>query len=149
MTFVNSMSISTVKASRVLKDAKAALEKFDANPIDVDFRHLVVLCLALLRAVGHVLDRENQGNNKAKATDYFKQHVEPAEIFRDFINEYRNSLLKTYSAKINWQSNTTLDNQHSMAYEMEDGVYSGRDIRELIREAIEFWQVHLDAMAKL
>jgi len=143
------MTISTVKALRVLNDAKAALAKFDDSPIDVDFRHLVVLCLALLRAIGHLVDYENQGNNRSKATKYFKQHIEPAEIFRCFIKEYRDSLLKAYSAKINWQSITTFDKQHRMAYEFADGIYEGRDIRDLIRESIEFWQHHLEEMSKL
>jgi hypothetical protein len=37
------MKEKTVKAKSVLSDAKSALEKFNENPIDIDFRLLIVM----------------------------------------------------------------------------------------------------------
>ena len=143
------MTISIAKAKRALSDADSAYSKFQDNPIDVDFRHLIVLCLTLLRVVGHVVDKENSGESKKKVNAYYKAHIKNVDLFRFFIEEYRNNLLKTYTSKISWQSMTTLDNEHRMDYLLEAGHYAGRDIRDLIKESIAFWDDHLDKIAQL
>jgi len=112
------MNVKTAKARRVLSDAKSALEKFNENPIDIDFRHLVVLCAVLIRAVGHVLDSENKDDAVArkKSVDYYKQHIEHSELFKSFIKSTRNSAIKEYTTYVNWASITAIDKSHRMEY---------------------------------
>lgn len=145
------MNVKTAKARRVLSDAKSALEKFNENPIDIDFRHLVVLCAVLIRAVGHVLDSENKDDAVArkKSVDYYKQHIERSELFKSFIKSTRNSAIKEYTTYVNWASITAIDKSHRMEYLFKGGENEGRDFRELMRESIEFWENHLTALEQM
>ena len=45
---------------------------------------------------------------------------------------------------LRWASTTGLDQHHRMEYLIGQGVYAGQDLRDLIDQAIEFWQHHLD-----
>lgn len=71
------------------------------DPDSDDWRVLWLGCLALLRAVGHVLEKVDSGHGQAakarikKAWDEWKDvHEKEHGIFRDFIEKERNRLLK-------------------------------------------------------
>jgi hypothetical protein len=142
--------MKTIKARRVLNDAVLALKKFEDHPSDVDFRHLVVLCSTLIRTVGHVLKDENSDKNcdDTLQVEYFRTHISNQPLFTDFIKNMRDSLVKEYSADIGWASITGLDGRHRMEYILKSGTYEGRDFRDLMNEAISFWDYHLFQMEK-
>jgi hypothetical protein len=142
------MKVKTERARRVLNDTKAALNKFNNNPIDIEFRHLVVLCSVLIRAVGHALKTENETSNESasNSTSYFKKNIEQEILFKSFIHPIRNSVIKEYSASLGWASITTLDNNHRMEYLFKDGINEGKDFRDLMNESIVFWEYHLNKL---
>jgi hypothetical protein len=141
--------VNVTKARRVLNDARAASLMFKAEPVDVDFRLSVVLNITLLRTVGYVIESENTGSNKVKSDEYFHKHIKNKKIFKYFIEQFRNNLVKEYASKIGWSSTTTLDGRIRFEYPIRDGVYEGKDIRKLIKSSIKFWERHLDALEKL
>ncbi len=135
----------------MLNDTVLALKKFEDHPSDVDFRHLVVLCSTLIRTVGHVVKIENSddnGNNILQ-DDYFRSHIASQSLFTDFIKHIRDSLVKEYTADIGWASITGLDGRHRMEYLLKSGAYNGRDFRDLMNEAISFWDYHLNQIEKI
>lgn len=141
--------VKVKRARRVLNDACSASLMFDKKPIDVEFRLSVVLNITLLRAVGNVIESENTGVNKVKSDDYFKIHIKNKKIFKHFIERFRNDLVKEYVSKICWSSTTTLDGKNRFEYLIQDGVYEGKDIRQLIKISIRFWKHHLNELEKL
>ncbi len=50
---------------------------------------------------------------------------------------------------LRWASITELDQHHRMEYLIGQGVYAGQDLRDLIYQATEFWQYHLDQIDRL
>ncbi|PUE23719.1 hypothetical protein [Limnohabitans sp. Jir72] len=139
------MTVKTQRARRVLNDARFALEKFKENPIDVDFRHLVVLCCVLIRTVGDALKKENEEDkiNLKKQNDYYKKVISSDNLYTNFIKSSRDSIIHEYIARIEWESNTDLEKNHSMEYLMKEGIFKGNDFRELVGQSIEFWEKHL------
>jgi hypothetical protein len=139
------MKVQTNRARRVLSDAKEALLKFNTEPTDVDFRHLVVLCTVLIRAVGHVLESENQYNKSAKelCATYYKNNIAVDELFITFIKSTRDSAIKEYTTYVTWESITTLDKKHRMQYLFKNGQNDGEDFIRLMQSSVEFWERHL------
>ena len=141
--------VTVTKSRRVLNDAYEAYRYFKKKPVDLEFRHVVVLNLTLLRAVGHVLNSENKGNDKIKSDDYYHSVIKNDPLFKDFIEKFRNNLIKQYSGKISWSSITTLNGKNRMEYIIHEGKYKGSDIRKLIQKSLSFWKRHLDILAKM
>jgi hypothetical protein len=142
------MTMQTYKARRVLNDAKAALDKFDQEPIDVDFRHLVVLCCTLIRTVGDVLRKENEGNEISNAAQrsYYFDNIKDSDLFKNFIKDARDMVIHEYSAKIGWKSTIDLNKVHKIEYPLLEGMYKGYDFRTMIKESIDFWDHHISKM---
>jgi hypothetical protein len=145
------LSIKTSNARRVLLDACAAHSRFINEPTDVEFRHLIVLCATLLRAVGHVLKTENSTDeiNSKKLDAYYKENIQPQKLFSDFIKTTRDSILKEYSAHIGWASVTDLSKKHHMEYLLKNGIFEGEDFRNLMKESLDFWELHIATIEKL
>ncbi|WP_408594932.1 hypothetical protein [Limnohabitans sp.] len=145
------MKVKTVKARRVLSDATEALEKFNDKPIDVDFRHLVVLCTVLIRAVGHVLESENENDSVAakKSNDYYKKYIAHDNLFKGFIKSTRDSAIKEYTTYVGWASVTTIDKDHRMEYLFKGGENEGKDFRDLMKKSVDFWNIHLTRIEEL
>ncbi len=76
------MAISTTKARRALLDAIEARRLFDRDPIDIEFRHAVVLNITLLRAVGHISEKENTGVDQTEVAKYYKKNIKYELIFK-------------------------------------------------------------------
>jgi len=145
------MTIKTQRARRVLMDAIAALDKFNQLPVDVDFRHLVVLCCTLIRSVGHVVEAENakELSDQQKVSSYYNSNIKDVLLFKNFIKGTRDNVLKEYAAYIGWSSITDLNNNHHMEYLVKEGEYKDEDFRNLMSKAIEFWEHHLAKIDKL
>jgi hypothetical protein len=92
----------TLAAWNVLDDCRNAHRMLNGiDPESSDWRVLWIGCLALLRAIGHVLDKVDSGHSAAakhsiaKAWSEWKNvHEKEHGIFRDFIEKERNRLLK-------------------------------------------------------
>ena len=145
----------TSSARLVLEDAKEALvELLEGTPSGSLWRRRYLTCLTLLRAVGHVLhkvDRE-AGIGQRKAVDRWwvalKQTRPTPAIFWSFIEDERNLQLKEYRS-VAGQNMTVFPGANrpsETTYTMKDGSLAGRDPRELVREAIVWWERELEAI---
>ena len=92
----------TAAARLVLDDCREALNELREDPTGSLWRRRYVACIALLRAVGHVLnnvDTKTSANHKAviDARWQQQQNTKPKpEVFWSFIENERNLLLKEY-----------------------------------------------------
>jgi hypothetical protein len=163
-----------MRARDVLNDCKLALHDFEEALRDFDealptpeWRTRWVGLVALLRSVGHVLDKVD-GETNAKwrdAVDKAWERVNSVKpdhkILWEFIEQERNNVLKAYNmgARLNTTfrpgpmvlgfSDSTvrqiLQKTGPTTHEpfMRSGSYAGRDALALCREAIAFWEKYL------
>ena len=137
------------KAREVLSDCKDALEELN-NVQGSIWRRRFITAMTLLRAVGHVLIKVD-----GKTGDIHKSVIENQwaiwkndrknhEIYFSFIEKERNLILKEY--QINGGQSVTIlmdEDRCEYSYPMNDGYYKGRDQREMILEAIQWWEREL------
>ncbi|HOB74126.1 MAG TPA: hypothetical protein PKG54_06335 [Phycisphaerae bacterium] len=152
-----------MKANVVLDDCRRALNLVEGAHNDQDFRVYWVALIALLRAVGHVLDKVDANANASlrRAVDArwaeWRRDREKHRLFWDFIEYERNSVLKTYELGV--QSGdvdivvqgsgvvgvSTLD--ECLFKPLLDGPFAGEDGRDVAREAITWWEGQLSEIA--
>lgn len=164
----------TARARYVLDDCRLALEMLEQ---ETDLRRWRVHwagAVALLRAVGHVLDKvdaSNPGIRRAADEAYrrWKGNAPEHEIFREFIEKERNSLLKEYQFNTHPQEEIEFLLQRTLApvgggapvvdYQIArigeniyrpllDGFREGDDARDVYTEAVEWWEKELSAIEK-
>lgn len=132
------------RAEIVLNDCRLALEKFDEQLIDDEFRLNLVLNLALLRAVGHCLNDELG----SKDTHYVNKKED--RIYKEFICDFRNKILKNYKACVSWEVSSNIDSDTSKVnYLITDGSYKDKDVRHVIAEAIVWWEIYIAELKKI
>jgi hypothetical protein len=160
----------TQYARLALQDARAALDELRAGPTGLVWRVRWAAAVALLRSVGHVLDKVDGTRNAAMAAAVRAKFAalkatrpEPV-IFWEFIDAERNNLLKEYrtAAKQNvtirpgtLHLNLRTGEQSSTPglpalYEhvMSEGPFEGQDPRDVVAKAIEWWVSYLDEVDK-
>jgi hypothetical protein len=121
------------RARRPLQDCRFALQKFECEPVLEEFRMTLVLCLTLLRAVGHVLVSEAKEKPALKiAVDATWPSKKRDPIFSAFIEVFRNKVVKEYRASVKWASITPYDGPHRMEYKISDGAYEDQDVRDVL-----------------
>jgi hypothetical protein len=111
--------------------------------------------MALVRAVGHVLAKID-GKDKAVAQTAAKLFREwksddpKHEIFKYFIEEERNNILKEYRSAVDQRSaipvaaageDFSLDD--CLFRPLTDGPWAGEDARDVLMLAIEWWEEQL------
>ena len=174
------------KAREVLEWCRHAHGKMKSNPTAADWVLIWAGTIALLRAVGHALHKEDAARDarlsKEQGPWWQKlKHTKPdPAIFWDFIERDRNKLLKeaeltvgqglhvamhdaacasdTYSISIAGQEPSEPAEQQSpppsahpappsasltYSYHMNSGPFAGQDPRDLVRDAIEWWEKQL------
>lgn len=158
----------TQQARRVLRDVVAARERLEDEPGWVEWRLYWVAALALIRAVGHVLVKFDGGRSphvRDAANELhrkWKGRSSDHAIFRNFIEQERNSILKEYEWGMSegpvpimtiLQNPLTGEVKHSgvlieenVYRPMQSGPYEGEDGRTLLDDAIEWWEQQLDAV---
>lgn len=144
----------TAAARLVLDDCREAVEELWNDPTGSLWRRRYLACVALLRAVGHVLgnvDVQISTKHKAAIVAWWQQQngTKPKpEIFWLFIDDERNLFLKTYGPVAG--QNVTIfvggGRDPEYTYVMKDGPFKGADPRNLINEAINWWEGELDAI---
>ena len=154
-----------MRARDVLEDCKLALKDFEAAGPTPYWRTRWIGLVALLRSVGHVLDKIDGARTpqwrKAvdEAWDRVKRTKPDPEILWEFIEAERNNVLKVYEVGARLSitvrpgpailsfSDSIARHQKSDAtsYEsfMRSGFYGGRDALAVCQEAVAFWEKYL------
>jgi len=154
-----------MRARDVLEDCKQALRDFEASGPTPYWRTRWIGLVALLRSVGHVLDKIDgaQTPQWRKAVDEAWEKVKATKpeprILWGFIESERNNVLKAYEvgARLNVTvrpgpailsfSDSIAQHQKSDAtlYEsfIRAGSYGGQDALAVCREAVAFWETYL------
>ena len=151
-----------LRAREPLKHAAAAQElldhhdEFEEHPEWVLFW---VAGVALLRAVGHVLDKVDGAKCPklkeiiARRWAEWKADRTANAIFWNFIEEERNNVLKVFELGVEGvdrmpliiESPAASDEQKERVYQV-DFRSTGEDGRDLFHEALKWWQSQLDAI---
>lgn len=161
----------TLKAREVLEDCRLALKMLEEEQDFQRWRILWAGAVTLTRVVGHVLDKIDGRDAVIKqvAGDCFRswKHGKEHEIFREFIERERNSLLKEYHSDVHPLEDVavamqipvvplnggepkmigqvfTLDD--NVYRPMLDGPWEGDDCRDVLGEAIRWWSHQLDVI---
>lgn len=151
-----------LKAKSVLSDCKKAVELMDLENDPQSFRVLWVASLSLLRAVGHVLKKIDAESDSfiqqavSKHYVYLKSLKSEPHIYWDFIESERNILLKEYELGFLEGSVSVVLQPNMETYEIGDhlycpmisGPFEGIDCRDLISDAIEWWEAQLEWVVK-
>jgi hypothetical protein len=158
----------TTAAREALEDCRAALAELTDGVQGRQWRLRWITCVVLLRAVGHVLDNVD-GSREVQlrqAIDEWwktlkKSRPEP-QIFWALIDEERNAILKEYQTRAGQgvtvqlsgiEINLRTGEQKAdppkppiYHYTINTGPFAGRDQRELLAEAISWWEHQLEAI---
>lgn len=158
----------TSAARNVLEDCRGALLDFADGIQGGTWRRRWVSCVVLLRTVGYVLDKvdaDRSPKHRSVIDSWWRglkgTKPDPA-IFWGFIDEERNLIIKEYrtragqgvtvpGAVMEIDAKTMeqkIEPRRPVVYHytMNSGPFSGRDQRELIAEAIAWWERQLDAI---
>jgi hypothetical protein len=168
------MTLNRTRA--ILDDCRHLLAELRQNPREGSWRTRWFAAVVMLRAVGHVLEHETKNSAdvalRAAAQRWWKNlkesEPEPA-IFWQFIYDDRNALLKEYSFTAT-QSPRALARSEGPAggssakgifvfrplgveifdetpsYQMVLSPFTGRDARDVVDEAIQWWDGQLQAI---
>jgi hypothetical protein len=154
----------TAAARKVLADCFLAHRLLEDETDTVIWRVHWVGALSLIRAVGHVLEAVDGTDllcRKISGEMYRswrnKQNLEH-EIFRDFIKQERDMMLKEYSTAVNLDKDVPLvvmpDEvsyffDQNIFRQMDDGSWAGEDARDVYEMAINWWKLQLDTIDRL
>ena len=158
----------TVAAREVLEDCSQAVAGLVDGLQGNEWRRQWILAIALLRAVGHVLDNvdgKRTPKYRIAITNWWKSigRTKPdPTIFWQFIEQERNLILKEYQmnagqgvsirvplAYFNVKTGeewTTPPLPTLYHYTINAGPYKGRDQRNVLKEGIEWWANQLNAI---
>lgn len=163
----------TYKARVVLSDCRIALSLLESETDLQKWRILWAGAIALIRAVGHVLDKVDGKNlfiKKIAKDSFLKWKVEEDHlIFPEFIDRERNTLLKEYNSDVHPlievpmalevflqqvgggdQKKVILGDIINLGENiyrpMLEGPWEGIDCRDIYKEAIEWWEQQLDSI---
>jgi len=160
----------TYHAREVLSDCRLAHSLLEEEADLPRWRIHWAAAVALIRAVGHVLDKVDGSDPilKAVAGEQFrnwKGDTSEHEIFREFIERERNNLLKEYRSDVHPLDSVpvavqlvaqplkggepirlgqVLQLDENCYRPMLDGPWVGDDARDVLAEAIEWWGRRLD-----
>jgi len=140
----------SLRARLVLDDCRGAVTDLHDGLQGGDWRRRWVTAVTLLRAVEHVLRKvDTRGDPKLRKAindrwDQLLASKPHPPIFWEFIVEERNLILKEYEvragqgATVNLGTGTVINH-----YLINDGPFKGREQREVLREAIAWWESYL------
>jgi hypothetical protein len=151
-----------MKARRVLADCELALERADVAVAPEDFRVSWAALVALLRAVGHVLDKvdrqESSALDRAISARWKLWHDDRQShaMFWRFIEEERNNVLKAYEfgyleedveiQEVRADSTSVIYPNVPLFSSLRTGPFSGQPGLDVARRAIAWWAQELDAI---
>ena len=151
----------TYAARQVLDDLRKVHKILEDETTDDGWRLNWILAVTLARAVGHVLSKVDVAEGRVSkahsdsAYAAWKRDQSEHNIFRNFIEVERNSVLKEYESTVLQSDNLPIlvdDGNGSMSVEIltenlyrpiEYGEYAGSDARDILGEAIDWWEAEL------
>lgn len=163
----------TLSARAVLADVRLALDMLQAEHDRDRWRVHWAGGAALLRAVGHVLLNVDQKADARLASVADAAHqrwrsADPAHaVYREFILEERNNILKEYRSKVHPLDNVPVairltlvhpetgevryvdkvaDLDENLFRPLVEGYGEGEDARDVFEEAIDWWERELTAI---
>jgi hypothetical protein len=160
----------TQNARQVLEDCRQALEEIKDGVMGRQWRIRWVAAVALLRTVGYVLKEVDSSNDRLlkqiikEEWENLKQTRPQPTIFWEFIGAERHNIIHQY--KITAGQGVTirpgtmyidLKTGHQSSgpslptlynYTINEGSYKGLDQREVLQEAIDWWEKYLDRIDK-
>jgi len=161
----------TAAAREVLDDCRGALAELVDGVQGRQWRRRWVVAVVLLRAVGHVLDKvdaERSPAYRAAVSAWWarvKRSKPMPEIFWSFIEDERNTILKEYRTsagqgatvqvggiEFNLRTGEVHADQPGPTihhYTINSGPFAGREQRDLLLEAIAWWERELDGIDKV
>ena len=146
-----------MRARQVLDDCRRAFTLLDEEKDPQTFRICWVAAVSLCRAVGHVLEKVDTKLNPAIAPtvqtkwERIKKHDGENRIFHEFIERERNLILKQYEMSPDTETQPIalvgIDQlftlERLLFCPLQDGPYQGEDCRDILAEAIEWWDAYL------
>jgi len=154
-------------ARKVLADCETAHQLLKEERMSsATWRLHWVACLALLRAVGHVLDKvDGEADAKQSAAinakwEEWKADVQGNSIFWNFIDAERDNVLKEYKFGVEpeptylaLEGGGRLLTEEGMPLRLEEDYFrlsrvgfENREGRDVLDEAIKWWRKQLDAI---
>lgn len=145
----------TTAARVVLEDCRGALAELVDGLQGGAWRRRWVTALVLLRSVGYVLndvDGKRSRQWRQAIDDAWASPERKTSNLFAFIDDERNNIVHEY--KISAGHGATVHElgapcqwveQH---YVINSGPFAGRDQRDVVREAIAWWEAHIDAIDK-
>jgi len=147
------------RAYEALRDAEFILELLEDCEDKRLFRIYFVACMTILRTVGQVLVSKNtKPTIKASALKLFEDHKSNQEkhrIFFDFVKKERDIIVHEYDINLGedydvvFSSDDTVFSLGDLYRPLADFEFDGEDVRDLIREAINWWVVQLKIIAEM
>jgi hypothetical protein len=165
----------THAARRVLADVRLTLDMLQAETDADRWRVHWAGGVALLRAIGHVLLNVDQAADAELAKVATAAHrrwksADPAyAVYREFILEERNTILKEYSSKVHPLNHVPVairltlvhpetgeiryldqraDLDDNLFLPLVEGYGEGEDARDVFEEAIDWWQRELTSIER-
>lgn len=156
----------TQRAREVLHDCEAALDDLMTGPTGLQWRTRWAAAVALLRTVGHVLDKVDAEENPAVRAvvtaewERLKNTKPEPVIYWEFIERERNNILKIY--RFGARQNVTLrpgsivldratgesvglpGGPTTYEHVMAGGPFASQDPRDVVQFAITWWRQYLD-----
>jgi hypothetical protein len=165
----------TYKSREVLSDCRVALSLLEEEKDIQRWRVHWAAAVALIRAVGHVLDKVDGRDAIVKqaaktAFQRWKGSDAKHEIFREFIERERNNLLKEYHSDVHPLGEVPIAIQYTAVplkggdpvmlgqvaeigeniyRPMLDGPWEGDDARDVLIAAINWWERQLNAIDRV
>ena len=147
-------------ARTVLRDCKSAHALLEDESDEVRFRLFWVAGVALLRAAGHVLQKVDAERSPAirlqveRAYSQWKRDREANAIFWEFIENERNHILKEYEIGFLYGPIHMAVQPMVQTFSLDEclfcpiaaGRYAGEDGRDVMADAITWWEKQLNAL---
>jgi hypothetical protein len=149
---VSSTAPRAAKAREVLDRCRHAHQKMGSNPTVPDWVLIWVGTIALLRAVGHELEKDAESDTRLKQAHraWLNTRKKPnPPIFWDFILKEADVDVE-HSVKFTLPISGGTIPRHApqpppiYTYQMTSGRFAGQDTRNLVRDAIKWWEKQLD-----
>ena len=153
-----------MRAQIVLEDCRQALQLTEDARSEQEFRVHWVALVALLRAVGHVLDKVDAPSSPAlrgsvdERWNEWRLNRDEHRIFWEFIEAERNSVLKAYEFGVQPGDVSVVAQQpqgirvfnldECIFKPLLDGPFEGEDGRDVAHDAISWWESQLTKIGR-